>query len=78
MEWPAQPPLVGGGGATPSVYSLDKCFCRQIPLREIALLSYRYDPGRMLAACPLTPVWSSLTDHPFVGGKLYSWSVVCP
>ena len=61
----------------PSVYSPDNCCCRRIPLRESALPSYPYAPGRMLVACPLIPVWSSLTDHLSVGGKLYSWSAVC-
>ena len=59
-------------------YSPGNCCCRRIPLRESALPSYPYDSGRMLAACPLTPVWSSLTDYLSVGGRLYSWSVVCP
>ena len=60
----------------PSLYSHDNCCCRRIPLRASVLPNYPYDPGRMPAACPLTPVWSSLTDLLSVGGKLYSWSVV--
>ena len=44
----------------PSVYSPGNCCCRRTPLRANALPYYPYDPGHMLAACPLTPVWSSL------------------
>ena len=58
----------------PSIYSLDNCCCKRIPLRAHALPNYPYDPERMLTACPLTPVWSSMTDHLSMGGKMYSWS----
>ena len=53
-----------------SVYLPDSCCCRRISLRANALPNYPYNPRRMLAACPLTPVWSSPTDRLSVGRRL--------
>ena len=61
-----------------SVYLPDNCCYRRIPLRVSVPLSYPYDLGHMLVACPLKPVWSSPADHLSVDEKRCSSSTVSP
>ena len=53
----------------PSICSPGNCCFRRTPPRENALPNCPQDPGRMFAACPLKPVWSSPTGRLSVDEK---------